>query len=307
MTPTIIGPQFDVLRVVLSQLFGDLDEPAFEVIRPHLTWVELAGGEVLFRQGDASDALYVLISGRLQAALLGADDEGQVVGEIGRGESVGEMGVFSAKPRGATVSALRDSLLARIELSAVQTILAAVPALALNLNRLIIERLGRRNASLKQVRNVTNIAVVSVGEGVAITAFLKRLAAELEKQRQTVTHLTSGSIDTAAGRPSAVQATENEPQDHYWLINYLDELEGRCALVFYETDPAPTAWTRRCLRQADEVLLLAEATGSPELSATNWPAWRQRPRGRDRNLSSCIRREVSGPTGCSPFWPDGPA
>ena len=264
----MIGPQFEVLRVVLSQLFGELDQATFEVIRPHLTWVELAGGEVLFRQGDASDALYVLISGRLQAALLGADGEGQVVGEIGRGESVGEMGVFSAKPRGATVSALRDSLLARIELSAVQTILAAVPALALNLNRLIIERLGRRNASLKQVRNVTNIAVVSVGEGVAATAFLRQLAAELEKQRQTVTHLTSGLIDTAAGRPGAAQATDHEPQAHHWLINHLDELEGRSSVVFYETDPAPTAWTRRCLRQADEVLLLADAAGSPELSAT---------------------------------------
>ncbi len=252
----------------MSQLFGDLDEPAFEVIRPHLAWVELAGGEVLFREGDASDALFVLISGRLQAVLLGEDGQGQVVGEIGRGESVGEMGVFGARPRGATVTALRDSLLARIKVAAVQTILAAVPALALNLNRLIIERLSRRNASLKQARNVTNIAVVSAGEAVGATAFLRSLAAELKKQQRTVAHLTSEAIDAAAVRPGAAQATDNEPQAHYWLINYLDELESRCSLVFYETDPTPTAWTRRCLRQADEVLLLADARGSPELSAT---------------------------------------
>ena len=268
MTPSPIGPRFEVLRVVLSQLFGDLDEPTFEVIRPHLAWAELAGGEVLFREGDPSDALFVLISGRLQALLGGADGQGQVVGEIGRGESVGEMGVFSAKPRGATVTALRDSLLARIELGAVQTILAAVPALALNLNRLIIERLTRRNASLKQVRNVTNLAVVSAGGGVGATGFLRSLAVELGKQRQTVMHLTSATIDAAAGKPGAAQATERDPQAHYWLINYLDELERGCSLVLYEADPTPTAWTRRCLRQADEVLLLADATGSPELSAT---------------------------------------
>lgn len=247
-------------------MFGALDEATFEVIRPHLTWVELAGGEVLFREGDSSDALFVLISGRLQAAVRGANGQGQVVGEIGRGESVGEMGVFGAKSRGATVSALRDSLLARIEVGAVQTILAAVPALALNLNRLIIERLSRRNASLKQVRNVTNIAVVGVGSSVATTAFLRQLTAELARQRQTVAHLTSALIAAAAGRPGAAQATDQEPQAHHWLIDYLDALEGRHAVVFYEADSSPTAWTRRCLRQADEVLLVAEAAGSPELS-----------------------------------------
>ena len=268
LTPTLVSPQFDVLRVVLSQLFGDLDQTTFEVIRPHLTWVELPGGEVLFREGDPSDALYLLISGRLQVVLTGGDNLPRIVGEIGRGESVGEMGVFSAKPRGGTVTALRDSVLARIELAGVQTILQEVPALALNLNRLIIERLERRNASLKQAHNVTNLVVVGVSEGMSAAVFLQALTAELQKQQQTVMHLTSASIDAAAGRPGAAQATDDDPTAHYWLINYLDELEGRCSLVLYEADPTPTAWTCRCLRQADEVLLLADATAPPELSAT---------------------------------------
>jgi NTE family protein len=37
-------------------------------------------------------------------------------------------------------------------------------------------------------------------------------------------------------------------------------------VVFYEADPTATEWTRRCVRQADEVLLLANAQASPELS-----------------------------------------
>ena len=266
MTPTLVSPQFDVLRVVLARLFGDLDEPTFETVRAHLNWVELAGGEVLFREGDPSDALYVLISGRLQALVTEGEGPAQVVGEIGRGESVGEMGVFSGKERGATVAALRDSVLARIELAGVQTILQTFPALTLNLSRLIIERLQRRNTSQKQVRNVTNVAVASVSDGALVSAFLRELTAELQDQRQTVIHLTSESIDTAAGRAGAAQATDDDPQAHYWLVNYLDDLESRCALVFYETDPTLTAWTRRCLRQADEVLLVASVGASPELS-----------------------------------------
>ena len=248
-------------------MLGDLDESTFEKIRPHLTWesVELAGGELLVREGDPSDALYLLLSGRLQASVTGPTGVQEVVGEIGRGESVGEMGVFTGKPRRATITALRDSLLARVELGAVQAMLEKVPALAINLTRVIIDRLQRHNLSQKPLRNVTNIAVVSVSGGLAPGDLLERLLPTLAGQGQTAICLTSESIDAAAGRTGAAQATEEEPEAHYWLVNYLDEMEGRYALVFYEADRAPTEWTRRCLRQADEILLLATASASPEL------------------------------------------
>ena len=261
-------PQTDVVRQALPRLLGELDEETFELIRPHVSWetVNLAGGEILFREGDPSDALYFLVSGRLQAIVTGPGGSGQVVGEIGRGESVGEMGLFSGEPRRATVSALRDSVLARIELAAFHRILKAVPALALTLNRVIIERLQRRNTSQKPLRNVTNIAVVSVSAGLSPRTVLGPLFAELETERRKVMHLTSESIDVAAGQPGAAQVTDDDLQAHYWLVHYLDELEGRCSLVFYEADPTPTEWTRRCIRQADEILWLADATASPELT-----------------------------------------
>jgi NTE family protein len=265
---TPLHSQLDALRLVLPRLLGDIDEATFEAICSNLTWVELAGGEVLFREGDPSDALYLLISGRLQAIVACADGLPQVVGEIGRGESVGEMGVFSGKPRRADVVAMRDSVLARIELAAVHAIVKAAPVVALSLNRVIIERLQRRNTSQKPSRNVTNVAVVSVSKGRATGAMLRKLIAELEGQQQAALHLTSESIDAAAGRAGAAQATDKDANAHYWLVNYLDELEGRYSLVFYEADPTPTEWTRRCLRQADEVLLLANAGASPELSET---------------------------------------
>jgi len=265
---TLLHSQIDALRQVLPRLLGDLDEATFEAIRSRLTWVELAGGEVLFKEGDPSDALYLLVSGRLQAIVTCVDGEPEVVGEIGRGESVGEMGVFTGKPRRASVLAMRDSLLARIDLAELQAVMKAAPLLALSLNRVIIERLQRRNTSQKPSRNVTNVAVVSVSHGLAPGAMLRKLIAELEAQQQAALHLTSGSIDAAAGRAGAAQVTDEDPDGRQWLVNYLDELEGRYSLVFYEADPHPTEWTRRCLRQADEVLFVANAGLSPELSAT---------------------------------------
>src|SRR5262249_14513452 len=77
----------DAIRLALPSLLGELDETTFEAIRPHLIWewVELAGGEILFLEGDPSDALYVLISGRLQATVATSAGQQHLVGEIGRG------------------------------------------------------------------------------------------------------------------------------------------------------------------------------------------------------------------------------
>ena len=132
--------------------------------------------------------------------------------------------------------ALRDTLLVRIELAAFHEILKAAPELALNLNRVIIERLQRRNTSHKATHNVVNIAVVPISEGVDANHWLGELTGELQAQKQTVIHLTSATIDAAAGRPGAAQATDENRNDHYWLVQHLDELEGRYSLVFYEAD-----------------------------------------------------------------------
>ncbi len=247
-----------------------MDENAFETIRPHLTWewVELAGGKILFKEGDSSDALYVLISGRLQASVATAAGPQQLVGDIGRGETVGEMGVFTGRARSATVIAARDSILARIEIAAFEKILKALPSLALSLNRVVIERLHRRNTSQKTDRNVTNVAVLSVSSDLRPGTVLRSLLPQMEGPDQAVLHITSSLIDAAAGRRGAAQVTETGSNDHYWLLNYLDELESRYSLVLYETDPGPSAWTRRCLRQADEIWLLAAADSAPKLSAT---------------------------------------
>ncbi len=268
MAHSLSDPQLDALRLALPGLLGDLDETTFEAIRPHLAWewVELGGGEVLFREGDPSDALYILMSGRLQATVATSAGQQHLVGEIGRGETVGEMGVFTGRPRRGTITAARDSVLARIEIATFEKILKALPSLALKLNRVIIERLQRRNTSQKTVHNVTNVAVLSISEDLRPGTVLRNLLPELERQQQTVSHITSALIDAAAGRSGAAQVTETDSDGHHWLVNYLDELENRHGLVLYETDPIPTAWTRRCLRQADEVWLLGAAGAPPKLS-----------------------------------------
>ena len=70
-------------------LFNAVDSAMLEAIEQELESVRLPGGQTLFSQGDAGDSLYVLAHGRLSVSIA-VDGHEQVIGEVGRGQVVGE-------------------------------------------------------------------------------------------------------------------------------------------------------------------------------------------------------------------------
>lgn len=62
---------------------------------------ECARGEILFREGDPGDLMYVLQSGRVRIVKTIANGE-RVLATLGPGEFFGEMAILNAKPRTAT-------------------------------------------------------------------------------------------------------------------------------------------------------------------------------------------------------------
>ena len=109
-----------VRRSDLSVVFGDLplfkslDYSFLRQVAQAAEWLSLPGGSTLFSAGDPSDALYVVLSGCLGVFSPTERRHGGLVGRIPAGDTVGEMGLISGRPRNAHVLALRDTELARI-------------------------------------------------------------------------------------------------------------------------------------------------------------------------------------------------
>src|SRR4029450_3393723 len=73
------------LDPVLAGVFGDLDAAALAAITQSVHWVSLPGGATLFRQGDRTDDVFVVVNGRLRTELEDADGTSRVLEEVGRG------------------------------------------------------------------------------------------------------------------------------------------------------------------------------------------------------------------------------
>ena len=82
------------------------------------------------------------------------------MGEIGRGEVIGEMGILGDEPRSATVRALRDSNLLRFSSDMFVGFLHEHPEELFAITRLIIQRLRRSIRSGTASVSVRTIAMV---------------------------------------------------------------------------------------------------------------------------------------------------
>ena len=78
--------------------------------------VDLASGEVLFRQGDTGDRCYVIEEGEIEIVRVREDGSEEIVSRIGRGGNFGELAPMFGLPRSATARAAVPTRLSALSL-----------------------------------------------------------------------------------------------------------------------------------------------------------------------------------------------
>lgn len=113
--------------------------------------VALKAGETLFRAGDAADASYVLLSGRLDLVSEPVGRRRRLC-EVLPGALLGETALLIATTRPATARALEASRLLRISRAAFLRVLEGFPEVADTLRAQLGARLAETLSALETVR-----------------------------------------------------------------------------------------------------------------------------------------------------------
>src|SRR5947209_7674457 len=194
-------PRLQRARLVgpLSTLFGALDAVALQRLEAELSWIHLRNGETLFRQGEPGASLYIVIIGRLHLVSERDGATPQLLGEVGRGESVGEQALLTAQTRSATAYAVRDTYAVQLSRASFEQLVDHYPRFALRLSQKIVTRLehGRRDdADLGN--SVATIAVMPAGD-TPTSSVARDLATALAAIGPTL-HLHAGIVDQMIGK-----------------------------------------------------------------------------------------------------------
>jgi len=259
------------LRDVLPRLLGSLDEHLLAALEFSGTWRRLSYAEALFREGEPSHSMCILISGRLR---VGAPP--RFVAEVAPGEAIGEMGlVLDGEPRSETVLAVRESEVLELSRDAFRQIGEAHPALLSALAGLLARRLRAASRQEKgAVARVKNVVLVPLGPDVPIGEVaerlvrgLGRLGSVLHLDRARMNRLLRVADDTELGTQHALNLK---------IAQVLEHEEQRHDLIVYQAEASATPWTRRCMDQADRVLLVANASDDAEPDASEATLMTQR-------------------------------
>jgi NTE family protein len=272
--PALPAHQDALLVQHLRNFLGDIEPAALALLHERLTWVEIAGGQPLMEQGAPGDSMYLSISGRLRTYVRDEDGVPRVVRELGRGQVIGEMSLYTDEPRSATVVAIRDSVLVRLDKAHFAELLASGSQVSLALTRQIIHRLQTQRDRNPVPLPVT-ITLLAVSEGVALRGFADKLAAQLASKGRVIV-IDSAALDSALAVPGEANGSSADADLNRRVSMYLDRVEADHEFVLLLGDAAPGEWTRRCCRHGDELLLLADATQPPTLHPieTDWLAHR---------------------------------
>ncbi len=254
--PTLAPPTAAAARAFLAStaLFADLEPAALDGVSAELEWLLVPGGAALFRQGDTGDGLYLVASGRLVVVRERGDGPETVVGEKGRGDSLGEMAVLTGHRRSASVRALRDTVVARLPRERAEEVLRRHPDALLALTRQLASWLEHEPQA--PASGCVAVAITAAGPEVDLVDFSAALAKSLAALANTLL-VDARLVDERFGA-GAAECADGTPT-HGAMATWLAEQEARHAVVLYRADAGPSPWTRRCLRQADQIVVVAAA------------------------------------------------
>lgn len=120
-------------------LFGDLDPASLHTLIRRVRAVSLEPGQILFRQGDPANSLYVIVEGAVVPIAEG--EQRRKLAVLEQGSFFGEIGLMTKQPRNATIEALVETKLLAIDRRLVRQLISEAPSVAKGILRFLRARL----------------------------------------------------------------------------------------------------------------------------------------------------------------------
>jgi NTE family protein len=255
-------------------LFAALSGEMREEVARLAAEVSLAREQWLFREGDAADGVYVVLIGHLEVV----DEEGepQRINTLTRGAVLGELALLSDSVRSASVRALRDTELLKIDRASFDSLLRREPELALSLTRVLSAQLQASRAVPVTRRPLpVTIALRAAGADVPVLDIADELSRAMcawgsvavlhpDPQRREP---GDGVRQRDGGDGDDGEASRAEALARFAPLVERCELDHDQLIMVCGAGERASAWDEFCTARADRVLILASGEETPEWTA----------------------------------------
>ena len=200
------------------QLFSKLAESSLLALARASSFKHVDKGEILFFQSDPSEAAYIVRTGKISIVLNSPDGREMIINEMRKGDTFGELGILTRKPRSTSAVAQSDSDLLVIPRQAFLQVIDDEPHLArlmLEVTATRLQRSGERESALAFMDAQARLA---------------RLLLELEQQETEKGYVTI-SQDELAHHTGLIRQTVAKVLGKWRRDNWLITGRGRILIL----------------------------------------------------------------------------
>ncbi len=153
VSQALINDEQARIRATLARvaIFRDLPAGAIDDLARRMTTKRAQGGAAIFAQEEAGDALYVILSGRVKVVMVGESGREVTLAVLRPADIFGEMSLFDARPRSASVVALEPTTALALSREDLQRHMGTYPQTAMKLLGEMSRRLRRADETIAEL------------------------------------------------------------------------------------------------------------------------------------------------------------
>ncbi len=208
-------------------LFESLSKDARDFIEDRLKRESFASGEVIVRQGDTGDSLYMITDGLVKVTKRDRTGKSRELARLRTGDYFGEMSLLAGQPRSADIVAVTDTDTVMLCKEDMDRIMLEYPAIAVHFSKVLTKRLrDTSQLNLRTKQTISTIALYSRHIDPHLQNILvMNLAASFSKELlKRVVLVDAGGYDDDVGQMLGIEFPDADSPD---LSGAHDVLESR--------------------------------------------------------------------------------
>lgn len=210
--------------VTLVPIFNHLEEKQMNEIMETAQSVTFKKGEIIYRDGDESDSLYIVHKGKIKIYRLSESGKEQLVRMLTPGEFTGELALFKETTHEAYAEAMVETTVCKIQRGDLQELMMKYPSISL---KILSEFSHRLEESEKQT---TRFATEKVDTRIAL--FLAECVEEEGNQTEIELPMSKKDLASYLGTtPETISRKFTEFED-----NGLIKQKGRKVIEILDLD-----------------------------------------------------------------------
>ena len=256
----------ELLQIVNKQLFNPeinsalgtiakgVDSKAISELKKDISWKTLNDSEILFNEGDIGDSCYIVMSGRVQAIKNHGENNEIILGELKKGDIIGDMALITGEKRSATIKAVKLSRLIYISKKSFENVMYNNPKALMEVSKTLINRLKFQDNKEKINKNII-IGIVSFLDNKTTQQFYNSLNTNLK---------LFGDSENLTEATSNLESNEDPFNFEILLENIISNNDF---LILHSNNVNNLEWKKNIVKYSDQVIILGNPKKLHEISS----------------------------------------